>query len=162
MGRRAMATSHAVQAVIGLTGFEAESGGVRMSKEHFARLDLPQSFTMEHIKLLQNDMAILSEMAEKYPEDMIALHNAVLEHDFKTANQLADKMGLNEEEIIARGGGVVEVVVAAVIIAVLVGAAIVLAPERPRPGPPPLPEGGPPATDAGTDVTDAGTDAGTG
>lgn len=137
-----MAETHGVQAVIGLTGFEATVGGARVIRDRLIRLDLPQNFTRYDIQLVQEDLKILSDMADRHPEKLLALQNAVLKHDYGAARRLASEIGLNEEEFVARGGGGI-----AVIIAIAIAAALLLESDSPPPPPPPQPDGG--APDAG-------------
>ena len=100
-----MAEQSYVQAVIGVSGFRAESDGVGVTGERFVRIDLPRTITEEHVTLMQKDLASLAEIAERHPEDMTALQNAVVRHDFHAATQLAEKVGLTEEQLVGRGGG---------------------------------------------------------
>ncbi len=156
-----MATNYAAQTAdsgarltIGVTGAPFESGGTRISRERFLRIDLPQGFTIEHTAQMQKDFEALSEIAGQHPEDVTKVQNAVVAHDFETASRLAKKIGLTEEQLAARGGA--EVAIAGGILVALVVLALVLGSDSsPPPEPTPLPEGGPPPVDAGTDV-DAG------
>jgi hypothetical protein len=118
---RQMAETSGVQAVAGLKGLTVDAGGFTASGEHVARLDLPQSFTSEHMDIIQKDIEILAEIVNQYPDDFLALQNAIVQHDRATARQLADKLGLNEQAIVARGGGVWGLV-----IVIAVAAAILL------------------------------------
>ena len=142
-----MATTHGVHAVVGLTGFETESDGLRVSRERFARIELPQSIRREHIEVMRKDFEELARIAEQFPDDLVALENAVLENDLPTAIQLAGKVGLSEERIAASGGGKGGVLVG---IAIVVAFGLLLESDTPPPPPPPPP---PPTTlppDAGT------------
>ena len=100
-----MAEQPSVQAVIGVSGFRAESGGVGMTGERFLRIDLPRTITEEHIALMHKDLASVAAIAERHPADMTALQNAVVRHDFHAATQLAEKVGLTEEQLVGGGGG---------------------------------------------------------
>jgi hypothetical protein len=139
-----MAAQSPVQAVIGVSGFRAESGGVGVTGERFIRIDLPPTVTEEHIALMQKDLAIMAEIAQQHPKDMTDLQNAVVRHDFQTATQLAESIGLTEEQFVARGGGQVGValgiLVGLVVVAVVVDALSGSGEgEAPAPSPPPTP-----------------------
>ena len=118
-----MAEQSYVQAVIGVSGFRTETDGVGVTGERILRVDLPATITEEHITLMQRDLASLAEIAERHPEDMTALQNAVVRHDFHTATELARKVGLTEEQLVGRGGG--QVGIALGIVAVLVVYALI-------------------------------------
>lgn len=156
-----MATNYTAQAAdsgarltIGVTAAPLESGGTRVSRERFLRIDLPQGFTVEHAAQMQKDFEALSEIAAQHPEAVTQVQNAVVVHDFETAGRLAKKIGLTEEQLAARGGA--QVALAGGILVALVVVALVLGSDSPPPPePPPLPEGGPPPVDAGSDA-DAG------
>ncbi len=149
-----MSSQAPVQAVIGVSGFHSESGGIGITGERYVRVDLPTHVTPEHVAMMQRDFAMIAECAEQYPEDFTELHNAVVRHDFERAGQLARRIGLTEEEMVARGGG--QVGVALGIAAVLVVYALVInasdgsgEPQQPQPQPLPdldggLPPGGAP------------------
>jgi hypothetical protein len=145
-----MATANGVQAVLGLTGLETQSGGVRVLRERYARVDLPQRFGAEHVGLMQKDLEILAGIVKQYPEDVLALQNAVLGHDFATANRLASKIGLTEDKIAANGGGLVGAILGGIALLVVFGLLLesdTPVPPDPQPTPTTSPEGG---VDAGT------------
>src|SRR4051794_23620769 len=109
-----MATSHPVQLVFGLTGYAATVGGVNVTRDRVARLDLPQNFSAENLKTMQKDLEILSQAVANSPDDIVALQNAVLANNFHSARDVAHKLGLAEEALVAQGGGYVWLVVAAI------------------------------------------------
>jgi hypothetical protein len=114
-----------------------------LSGDRIARLQLPESLTAEHLNVAQKDLELLAEIMRQYPDEFLALQNAVLEHDFRSARQLGEKIGLNEEAFVAREGGVW------VLVAVIaIGAALLLSSDSPPPPPPPPANAG--APDAGT------------
>ncbi len=150
-----MTTNGSVQAVVGLTGIEVDSGRTRVCREHYVRFDLPPSVTVDDVAVMQRDFQILSELAAQYPEDMAELHNAVLADDLGRARELAEKVGMTEEQIAARGGGKVGIVIG--IVAVLALGALVLGHSGSTTTPRPVGPGDP--GDAGTDgPSDAGAD----
>jgi len=100
-----MTTRHKVQAVVGLTGFETQFGSFNIQRERLARLDMPEAFTLDHIKRMRRDFELLAGMTRDHPREMVALHNAVLSHDFQLANKIASDIGLNEHSISSQGGG---------------------------------------------------------
>ena len=100
---------------------------------------------------MQKDLAALAEIVAEHPEDMVDLQNAVLAHNFAYANQVAEKIGLTEEKLVARGGG--KAGIAGGILLVLVLYALLSeghespppAPTPPQPPPTPterIPDGG--------------------
>jgi hypothetical protein len=131
-----------VQAVIGVSGFRVESAGMGVSGERFIRIDLPSTFTEEHVTRMQRDFEHMAQLAQQHPKDIVELGNAAARHDarhdFHAAGEVARRIGLTEAEFVARGGGQVGVAVA--IIAVLVVATVIMA-DGPtgEPGPPPTP-----------------------
>jgi hypothetical protein len=133
-----------IHAIIGVTGWQSSVGGVKVTKESFARLQLPESFTGEHVDVIQQDLSILNELIGQYPNEFLELQNAVMNQDFATARELAHNIGLSEEAFAARRGGIVLLV-----IAIAVAAALLLSSDSPTPPPPP------PTSDAG--APDAGT-----
>jgi hypothetical protein len=133
-----MASHSPVQAVIGVTGYQVESGGYGVTGERFVRIDLPRTVTEEHIALMQKDLAIMAEIAEQHPKDLTELQNAIVRHDFHSASQVARRIGLTEEHLVARGGG--QVGVALQIAAVLLVASLLLSSGvEGEPGPAPTP-----------------------
>jgi hypothetical protein len=132
-----------VQAVIGVSGFYSESGGIGVTGERFVRVDLPTHVTADHIAMMQRDLGMIAEYAEQYPEDLAELHNAVVRHDFDRAGRVARRIGLTEEQMVARGGGQVGIAIG--ITAALVVYALVMSSSggsgEPEPsGPPSLPD----------------------
>ncbi len=144
-----------VHVVIGLTGLEAESGDVTISQEQIFRIAMPTSIGSRHIELMQRDCEILAGIAREHPETLATLHNAALNSDFRTANRLANEIGLREERFYAEGGGMWGWIVAAGI--VFLAAAAFSGDSPPPPQPPPEPP--PRPVDAGTE---GGADAGPG
>jgi hypothetical protein len=126
--------------IFGLTGFETTIDGVCVSADRTARLELPETFTPDHMERIRNDLAILADTAAQKPNEMMAFQNAVLTRD-PAAGRLADELGLTEEKMAANGGGLVWVV-----IAIAVAAALLLESDSPTP-PGPAPDAG--APDAG-------------
>jgi hypothetical protein len=126
------------QAVIGVSGFRVESAGMGVSGERFIRIDLPSTFTEEHVIRMQRDLEHVAQLAQQYPKDMVELGNAAARHDFHIAGEVARRIGLTEAEFVTRGGGQVGIAIG--IVAVLVVAALILA-DGPtgEPGPPPTP-----------------------
>lgn len=107
-----------IQAVIGLTGFETDVGGMKLSAERFIRLQLPETITAEHVALMQKDLEALSCLARDYPDQVAALQNAAARNDFGTAARVANEIGMNEEGLRRAGGAQTGVAVA--VLAVLV------------------------------------------
>jgi hypothetical protein len=132
-----MVTSHGVQAIVGLTGLTSNSGGYTLHGERVIRIELPESYDAERMKRLQKDFELIAGMIEQHPDDIAALHNAVLQQDSKRAGEIAAKVGLDEGKIVAQGGGAWAAVGIAVV--VLVGFGLLLAHDTP-----PVPE--PPTT----------------
>ena len=142
-----------VQAVVGLTGVEFETAGVRVSEERFVRIDLPYPITAEHVELMQKDLDLIASLTRRDPGKVVDLQNAVVNNDLATARRLAEEIGVNEQAL-ARGGGA-QVGVAVAILVVLV----ILAESHGSgtPSPPPEPVGPNPGEhDAGTGPSDAG------
>lgn len=93
------------QAIVGVSGSWADQNGAVVSSERIVRVELPASLTAEHLRLMRTDLLLLTELAEQYPNDMLEVHRAVLRHDFGTAAEVAKRIGLTEEALVARGGG---------------------------------------------------------
>jgi hypothetical protein len=156
-----MSSQMPVQAVIGVSGFYSESGGIGVTGERFVRVDLPTHVTAEHVAMMQRDFGMIAEYAQRYPDDLVDLHNAVVRHDFGRAGEVARRIGLTEEAMVARGGG--QVGIALGITAALVVYALVInasegsgEPAQPQPQPLPdldggLPPGGAPQPPAPTE-----------
>lgn len=127
-----------LQAIVGLTGFALQQGDVRMFRERLTHIELPEKFTANHVALMRKDLAIISGIAEQQPEDLLSLNNAVLKYDLQTANRLAQKIGLTEENMLANGGNIW-----GLIIIIAIGAALLLESDSPHPpAPEPAPDGG--------------------
>ena len=108
------------QVVISLSGSDAEVDGVKFSREQVFRAELPRSVSRQDIQVMRRDLELLAQIAEQHPDDFTALHNAVLRQDFGTANRLARKIGLSEEQFAAQGGGAAKAGIVVGIIVVLV------------------------------------------
>ena len=146
-----MAMPARAQAVIGVSGIRTEPGGLGLTEKRVIRIDLPATVTEEHTALMQRDLAIIAEIAQQNPKDMTDLHNAVAHHQLPTATQLAYKMGLTEQQVVARGGGQVGVglgvLALLVLVAVVAGSDEPTTPEPVGPSPEPSPDDG--GTDGG-------------
>jgi hypothetical protein len=146
-----MGNDGGAQAIFALTGLPLNSAMLRTTCERSLRVDLPHTFTREHVACMENDFAVLSELAAKHPEEIAEIHNAVLKSDFERATAGARKIGLTETALVERGGGQVGLAVG--ILVVLVAAAFLMsdsAPSTPEPvGPNPGEDGG---ADGGADA----------
>ena len=120
-----------IEAVIGLTGFETQSGGVGIVTERIARVRLPERMSNEDVEVVRRDLEILAETVKDHGDRFLELQNAVLDHDLPTARRIADELGLTEEKMVARGGGQWKWIVASAVLGYL------LTPEEkpPRPRP---------------------------
>lgn len=83
-----------VQAIIGLSGIPSQWGGLPTTQERFTRLDLPDKISPEHIASLRAECERLADLADRHPETMAALQNAVLQGDQRTTDQAIDQLGL--------------------------------------------------------------------
>jgi hypothetical protein len=151
-----VATTREVKAVVGITAVETQDSGVRVIGERTVRFDLPALVNAEHVELMQKDFEIIAGLAKEHPEEMVDLHNAILNHDFPTAYRVANQIGLNEERLVAEGGGQKGIAVGILVILVIV--AIATSGDESPPPEPVGPDGGVPA-DGGPD---GGPDAGPG
>jgi hypothetical protein len=145
-----MAEQTGVEVVVGLTGFQATTGGVTARGEQFVRVQLPPAVTEEHLELMRNDLRLLSQVLDENPRTLLDIHNAVLRNDMPTANRLAREVGLTEENAQGYGGGMWGYILVAGVI-IFAYAAFGGEGESPPPPPPPPP---PPTGDAG--APDAG------
>jgi hypothetical protein len=145
------------QVVISLSGSDTEVDGVKISREQVFRAELPRSVSRQDIQVMRRDLELLAQIAEQHPDDFTDLHNAVLRQDFGTANRLAKKVGLSEEQFAAQDGGAAKVAIAGGILLVLVIVVVLSGPSDTGPTTPePVGPGAP--VDAGTgDASDAGT-----
>jgi hypothetical protein len=138
-----------VHAVVGLSGLAVESEGFRLIEEKVVRLELPAELDARNSEILQRDIQLLAEIANRRPESLAHLHNAAVRNDFGEAQRIAGEIGLSEERFVSEGGGIWHVV--AGFLAVV--AIVVLASESGSPSPTPAPENPPPET---TPIPDAG------
>jgi len=140
-----------VHVVIGLTGLEAESGDVKISQEQVFRIAMPASINSRHIELMQRDCEILAGIAKEHPNTLVTLHNAALNSDLRTANRLADEIGLREERFYTEGGGFWGWIIVAGIAFLAAAAFSSDSPSPPQPPPEPPPDPSPGPGDAGTE-----------
>jgi hypothetical protein len=147
-----MGDDQGVQAIVGLTGLTQKSAMLPTTCDRSVRIELPPSFTREHVTCMENDFAVLSELAAEHPEEIVEIHNAAVRNDFAAATDRARKIGLTESGLIARGGGEVGIVLG--ILAILIIGAYVLSDSGSGPAPEPV---GPDAPADGG-ISDAGAD----
>ncbi|WP_233860411.1 hypothetical protein [Paraburkholderia sp. HD33-4] len=100
-----------VNAVIGLSGFQARSGSFYARRERSVELGLPDQFTPDHIKRMHRDLEILCKVVGEHGDEWMEMQNAVLGYDFNRASEIASKIGLDEHRITRQGGGLNWVVV---------------------------------------------------
>ena len=127
-----MAATAGAQVTFGISGIEQNVDGLDVKRESVARFTIPDKLTSEHMEKVRQDLAILSEVAEKEPDKLLDLHNAIVAQD-PAAARIADEVGLTEQKMYGKGGGGVWVVV----IVIAVGAALLLEHDTPPPTPPP-------------------------
>lgn len=60
------------QAVAGLAGYFTQQGDIRLYKERLTRIQLPKTFTAEHIEMMLKDIAIISRIAENNKDAFLA------------------------------------------------------------------------------------------
>jgi hypothetical protein len=140
-----------VRVVVGLTGVESETAGVKLSEERFVRIELPYPITSEHVELMRKDLDVIASATGRDPGKVVELQNAVLNNDFTTARRLAGEMGVNEDALARAGGAQIGVAVA--ILVVLVILAESTGSGRPAPTPEPV---GPNPGDGDAGPGDAG------
>jgi hypothetical protein len=131
-----------VRAVVGLTGLDVSEGGLTITTDRLARMALPETFERAHLSTAQRDLAILTELLEQYPDQVVELQNAVTGRDMGRARSIAANIGLSEERFVAGQGGVWGLV-----IVIAIAAAVLLSSDSPPPPPPPPPP--PESADAG-------------
>jgi hypothetical protein len=143
-----VATDDSRQVVIGVTGFHSRRDGLNISSDHILRIELPPVATEAHLDLMRNDLRTITRIVSDYPQTVIDIQNAVLNHDLVSANRMANEIGLTEENMIANGGGMWGYILLA---AVVIGAYAAFGGGSDEPPPPPPP---PAERDAG--APDAG------
>jgi hypothetical protein len=150
-----MASNDPRQVILGVTGFHSRRDGLNIASDHILKIELPPVATEAHLELMRNDLDTITRIVADYPQTVIDIQNAVLNHDLVSANRMANEVGLTEETMVANGGGMWGYILLA---AVVIGAYAAFGGGSDEPPPPPPP---PPDTDAGT--SDAGApDAGPG
>jgi hypothetical protein len=143
-----------VHLVVSLTGLEAESGDVQITHDHVFRVELPDTIDSKHVELLRRDCEIMAGVAMENPGSLMALHEAAVKSDFRTARRLVDELGLREERFYAEGGGMWGWIVVAAVALAAAAAFSGDSPSPPQPPPQPPPEP--------TPLPDGGADAGPG
>jgi hypothetical protein len=145
-----VASNDSRQVIIGVTGFQSRRDELNISSDHILRIELPPVATEAHLELMRNDLGTITRIVADYPQTVLDIQNAVLNHDLVSANRMANEIGLTEENMIANGGGMWGYILLA---AVVIGAYAAFSggSDAPPPQPPPQP---PPETDAG--APDAG------
>lgn len=127
---------------IGLTGIKQDLGaGFSIAGDQAVTFELPDTLSKGQVMAMKNDFATLASIAEQHPEDVLEACNAVLRHDRGKANDIADRIGMNEGNLRANQGQATGAVVAAVVLLIVLGALL----ESDSPPPP-----SPPPVDAGT------------
>jgi hypothetical protein len=72
------------------------------------------------VELMQKDLESIARIAAQHPNEVLALHNRILDHDYSGARQIAQSIGLTEEALaVQRGGKWGVVIVIAIAAAVL-------------------------------------------
>ena len=106
-----------VQAIVGLTGCEGTTGGFSVSTDRVVRLELPRQVTEYDLGVMQKDFELLASLLKDHPAEMVSFFNASLNHHVRTAFETAKRLGLREEQFIAKGGGIIWWIVGAVVAA---------------------------------------------
>ena len=83
------------------------------------RVDVPKTFTAEHVALATRDSEIVAGILKQYPHEYCQLVNAVTEGKIEEARKIAEQIGLTEQNVMRQGGGMW-----AIIIGICVGCAL--------------------------------------
>lgn len=86
------------------TDLETDDGGVEQ-RERSIRVALSSDFTRADVELMQKDLESIAQIAQRYPDEVLAVHSRILEHDFSGAREIARRIGLTEEALVAQRGG---------------------------------------------------------
>jgi hypothetical protein len=107
--------------VIGVAGTGQPQSKFEVAAGRSVRVDIPESFTADHVALATRDSEILAEILTGHPHEFCQIVSAVTAGKFKEAQKLAEKIGLTEEYFIRQGGGMW-----AIVIGIAIGCALLL------------------------------------
>jgi hypothetical protein len=107
-----------LHSVIGITGLESNVAGVTVLRDAVYRGVLPERFTRDDIRRVQEDVRVLGEIASDRQEELMRLLDAVAEHKIGEAIAIARKIGLTEERFRERDGGMLGIIILAIVILV--------------------------------------------
>ena len=99
-----------------LTGLEQTKGGFSTSTDYVRHIKLPLKFEAEDVQRARKDCEILAKKLQADPERIVTLLAAAQGNDVTKAQQIAQEIGLTEEEFAKSGGGLMWLVVIAVLL----------------------------------------------
>jgi len=107
--------------LIGVAGATQTQSKFEVASGKSVRVELPESFTAEHVALAAKDSEILAEILRGHPREFGQIVTAVTAGKFAEAKKVAEGIGLTEDNFVKRGGGMW-----AVVIAIAIGCALLL------------------------------------
>ena len=108
--------------LIGTGSNDVERSLFQASLQSALKIDLPQEFSSDHIKLAQRDIELIGDMIKQSPDDLIQLINHASNGEASRARKIAADIGFTESDFERQGGGML-----AIVIIIAVGAALLLA-----------------------------------
>jgi len=108
--------------VIGVAGAVQPQSKFEVAAGRSVRVEIPEKFTAEHVALAARDSEILAEILKRHPHEFSEIVSAVTAGKFKEAKEMAQKIGLTEENFVSKHGGMW-----ALVIGIAIGCALLLA-----------------------------------
>jgi hypothetical protein len=108
--------------VIAVTGAAHAQSKFEVASGRSVRVDLPETFTADHVSLATRDAEILAGILKENSYEYCQIVNAVATGDFEKAKKMAEQIGLTEANVVRQGGGMW-----ALIIGIAVGCALLCA-----------------------------------
>lgn len=108
--------------LIGITGATQPQSKFEVASGKSVRVEIPETFTAEHIALAAKDAEIFAEILKRSPQEFSQIVSAVTAGKFAEAKEMANNIGLTEDNFVRQGGGMW-----AVVIGIAIGCALLLA-----------------------------------
>lgn len=107
---------------IGVTGTAQTQSKFDIAFGNSIRVEVPETFAAEHVALATRDCEILAEILKSNPRELGQIVSATTTGKLAEAKEIAEKIGLTEDNFIKQDGGML-----AVVIVIAIGCALLLA-----------------------------------
>jgi hypothetical protein len=102
--------------VVQVGSFQAKKGDFSIATDYVRRLAVERPLNADDLKRVQRDCEILAIKLRDKPEEIATILQEIFANDLDRARQVAQRIGLTEQEFTKEGGGLMWLVVVVILL----------------------------------------------